>query len=212
MYSPKNPKKMCCSSSNNKCNDECPDNPDLLLLRDAAADERNAIAEYLEAALTTTLDKCFLSVAKDEMCHFVQTMQLISCLDPVQAEELREANLTMLTVMGAARKMKPGWSYYEQKCKKTCEKPIEKPCNKPCDTVCDDMISKQDLIDVQYLTRALDGELHAINKYQTYMNEALCEEVKAHFCELMNEEKEHVAEFTACLYNITHEPPEDCED
>jgi rubrerythrin len=38
------------------------------------------------------------------------------------------------------------------------------------------------------------------------MNEAQEDQVKEHFCELMNEEKEHVAEFTAALFELTHEP------
>jgi rubrerythrin len=38
------------------------------------------------------------------------------------------------------------------------------------------------------------------------MNEAEDARVKDHFCMLMNEEKEHVAEFTAALFELTHEP------
>ena len=62
--------------------DECPNHPDLYLLRDAAADERGAIADYLVCAAETCLDEIFLDVAEDEMEHYAETMRLISWLDP----------------------------------------------------------------------------------------------------------------------------------
>jgi rubrerythrin len=53
---------------------------------------------------------------------------------------------------------------------------------------------------------SIEDELKAINKYQRYMNEACHPEVKTLFCHIMNEEKEHVAEFTKALFCLTHEP------
>ena len=71
---------------------------------------------------------------------------------------------------------------------------------------------KKDLVAIRCLTKAIQDELHAINKYQTYMGEAEEPQVKKHFCELMNEEKEHVAEFTAALFELTNEPlPEEVD-
>ena len=70
--------------------DECPNHPDLYLLRDAAADERGAIADYLACAAETCLDEIFPDVAEDEMEHYAETMRLISWLDPVRAEMLAE--------------------------------------------------------------------------------------------------------------------------
>ena len=61
---------------------------DLYLLRDAAVDERGAIADYHLRA-ETCLDEIFLDVAEDEMEHYAETMRLISWLDPVQAEMFR---------------------------------------------------------------------------------------------------------------------------
>jgi rubrerythrin len=171
--------------------EECPDHPDLILLREAAADERNAIALYLEAATMACLGPCFLDVVEDEMNHYVETMHLIAWLDPVQAEMFREVGLTMLTMKRASEKMKSKWAMAAEQDDK------ESMPNMP---------SKKDLTAIQYLTKALDGELHAINTYQMYMEQAQCEEVKIHFCKLMNEEKEHVAEFTMCLFEITQEP------
>ena len=44
--------------------DECPNHPDLYLLRDAAADERGAIADYLACAAETCLDEIFRMLPK----------------------------------------------------------------------------------------------------------------------------------------------------
>jgi len=93
-YQPKN--NYECPSSCMPDMDECPNHPDLYLLRDAAADERGAIADYLTCAAETCLDEIFLHVAEDEMQHYVETMRLISIFDPVQAEMLREEGLGVL--------------------------------------------------------------------------------------------------------------------
>jgi Uncharacterized conserved protein len=160
------------------------------LLRDAAADERGAIADYLTCAAETCLDELFLDVAEDEMQHYAETMRLISLFDPIQAEKLEEEDLGFL-VMNRPHG-KPKWAD-EKKASKEADVEIPPP-------------HKRDLPTIRCLTKALQGELHAINKYQCYMNEAEDRRVKEHFCELMNEEKEHVAEFTAALFTLTHEP------
>lgn len=167
---------------------ECPDHPDLLLLRDAAADEREAIALYLEAAKNTSLTELFLDVAEDEMHHYVMIMKHISMLDPVQAASLKKENLDMLTM----ERFQAKWKY-----KYSVPEPTDPQIPLPSD---------EDLKTIQYLTKALTGELQAINKYQRYMCKALTEQNKHLFCHLMNDEKEHVAEFTNALFALTHEP------
>lgn len=175
--------------------DECPNHPDLYLLRDAAADERGAIADYLTCAADTCLE-IFLDVAEDEMQHFLETMRLISLFDPVQAQRLQEEDLGVLTMERPIRK--PKWvpsknTQYDQDVQVT-------PPN------------KKDLPAIRCLTKAIQDELHAINKYQKYMNQADDPRVMEHFCKLMNEEKEHVAEFTAALFKLTNEPlPEESD-
>ena len=72
--------------------------------------------------------------------------------------------------------------------------------------------NKRDLPAIRCLTKAIQDELQAINKYQKYMNKAEDPRVEKHFCELMNEEKEHVAEFTAALFKLTHEPLQEEND
>lgn len=183
----------------------CPNHPDLILLRDAAADERNAIALYLRAGFETCLTELFFDVAEDEMQHYLEIMRCISMLDPIQAEMLKEQDLAMLTPVRPYPCQKTKWS----------ECVMGKPENKcPCDTGDIEITppSKRDLPTIDYLTQALAGELHAANKYQTYMDEAQNRCVKELFCYLMNSEKEHIAEFTAALFRITHEPlPEEIE-
>ena len=169
--------------------DECPNHPDLFLLRDAAADERGAIADYLECAFNTCAHDVFLDVTEDEMQHYVKTMRLIAYFDPVQAEMLEDENLDFLVM-----KRKMGKAKWKQ---------MEQEDGGEHEVVIPDKKKKKK---IRCLTKAIQDELHAINKYQQYMNQAKEPDVKEHFCELMNEEKEHVAEFTAALFAITHEP------
>ncbi|WP_094602826.1 hypothetical protein SPSIL_028560 [Sporomusa silvacetica DSM 10669] len=177
--------------------EECPNHPDLYLLRDAAADERGAIADYLEcAANNPCVAEVFMDAAEDEMQHYVETMRLISMFDPVQTEMLEEQDLDYLTMKRPISKAK--W--------------VKKMQAQEDEDVQVIPPHKKDLATIRCLTKAIQDELHAINKYQRYMNEAEEPQVKEHFCELMNEEKEHVAEFTAALFELTHEPLPEEED
>ena len=177
--------------------DECPNHPDLYLLRDAAADERGAIADYLECAVNNPcVAEVFLDVAEDEMQHFVETMRLISIFDPVQMKMLEEEDLDFLT-------MKRTLNQAERMAKSQFQKGEDVEVIPP---------HKRDIAAIRCLTKAIQDELHAINKYQKYMNIADEPNVKEHFCELMNEEKEHVAEFTAALFELTNEPLSEEED
>ena len=112
-------------------------------------------------------------------------------LDPVQAEMLEEEDLEILTMPRMAARVKMANKFMGGAEAEDVE--VTPP-------------NKRDLPAIRCLTKAIQDELHAINKYQKYMNKAELPEVQAHFCELMNEEKEHVAEFTAVLFELTHEP------
>jgi len=193
------PKKHCYQTEN-KCScppvyisniDKCPNHPDLCLLRDAAADERGAIADYLECALETCLYEVFFDVIEDEMQHYAETMKLISLFDPVQRKMLEEEDLGFLVMRRPIGN--PKWASPQNTTKKDEDVEIIPP-------------NKKDLPAIRCLTNAIQGELHAINKYQQYMAKAKEIQVQEHFCDLMNEEKEHVAEFTAALFKLTHEP------
>ncbi|MDR7868540.1 MAG: ferritin-like domain-containing protein [Sporomusaceae bacterium] len=171
--------------------DECPNHPDLYLLRDAAADERGAIADYLTCAAETCMDELFLDVTEDEMQHYVETMRLVTLFDPVQAEMFEEEDLGFLVMQRPVGK--PKWAPMKKAPEKEADVAVIPP-------------NKKDLPAIRCITKAIQDELHAINKYQRYMNDAEDSRVKAHFCKLMNDEKEHVAEFTAALFELTHEP------
>lgn len=172
--------------------EECPSSPDLLLLRDAAADERTAVAFYLDAARNSCLPQLFLDIAEDEMEHYVETMREISRLDPVQANMFRAEGLDMLL---ATRPLL---------------KPQAKVLFRPKEVEASDakvsLPGRKDLPTINLLTKALTDELQAVNKYQRYMLDAENTEVQLLFCHLMNEEKEHIAELTAALFELTHEP------
>lgn len=172
---------------------DCPAEPDLLLLRDAAADERNAIAFYLNAANTTCMDALFLDIAEDEMNHFMETMRLITALDPVQAEMYEEVGMTYMTMPRRPKHQHVKW--HPPVVEEEDDDEMEVP---PPDA--------EDLPKIDLITQAMDDELHAINKYQEYAQQAVNPEVRALFCHLMDEEKEHVAELTKCLFHLTHEP------
>lgn len=167
----------------------CPNHPDLLLLRDAAADERNAIAFYLEAARTSCMPRLFLDVVEDEMEHYVELMREIARLDPVQAQRLRDEELDSLLL---SRPL------YKPKTKTAIIQAAEDIQVTPPD--------RKEMPTVLLLTKALSDELQATNKYQRYMQTGETVAVQRLFCSLMNEEKEHIAEFTAALFELTHEP------
>lgn len=186
-------KKVSPSSKNTAVQVEecCPDDPCLIFLRQAVIGERKAILFYLNASMECCeLRDLFLSIAQDEMRHFVMTMRLISQLDPVQSAALEEANLDFLTM---GRAMPPKWAKeYHMVCEEEPEITPPPQLHMCC---------------LALLTHALTDELTAINDYQTFMEETHCEEVCRNlFCELMNDEKEHVAQLTAAMLDITNEP------
>ncbi|QDR83298.1 ferritin-like domain-containing protein [Sporomusa termitida] len=167
----------------------CPSDPDLLLLRDAAADERTAIALYLDAARNSCMPQLFLDIAATEMEHYVEIMRAISRLDPVQATLLRAAGLDLLVM---TRPLFPSKSK-AAKASMVADSQITLPDRKEMPTI-------------NLLTQALNGEFLATNKYQRYMLTAENTDVQLLFCHLMNEEKEHITEFTAALFELTNEP------
>jgi len=171
---------------------DCPDHPDLILLRDAAADEREAIAFYFEAARHTCMTELFLDIIEDEMQHYVMIMHHITMLDPVQAEKLREEGLSELTMNGMMKKMRAKW--------------MQKSGMLQANDVTVTLLDDEELEAVCYLTKGLVSEFKAINKYQCYMKKAETEHNQHLFCFLMNEEKEHVAELTKAIFKITQEP------
>jgi rubrerythrin len=167
----------------------CPDEPCLILLRNAASAEREAIAFYLEGALAEgRLADLFTQIAANELLHYVETMRLISRFDPVQAEYLEEEGLDYLVLQRPI----PKWP--------DCQ------CGqKPPET--DDLAlppEKNAINALKLLTRALADEFAAINQYQSFMTCTDHTDCQEHFCHLMNEEKAHVAEISAAIFRLSH--------
>jgi rubrerythrin len=157
-------------------NDEsCPTDPDLLLLRQNAKGEREAIAFYLRAAsLTTgTLSQLFLDTARDEMMHFRNSMILLAKYDPPQAQAFEDVGIKL---------------------------PDELRKNQSSNTCTQDRLESIDL-----LTKAIVDELAAINMYQESYEKAYHDDVKALFCNNANDEKVHVAEFWKAIMGFTKE-------
>lgn len=170
-----------------------PADPCLARLRKAAVAEREAILFYLDAAnmVDTDLRTLFLAVAEDEMRHFVQTMNRIAGLDPVQAKALEASGLDILVM---PRKAIPRWAGAWPP---TCAPLPEPTTGQPA----------ENMTAVCLLTKAMNSELDAVNLYQSFTEQAQAQACCEHFCRLMNDEKHHVAQFIAALYELTCEPP-----
>lgn len=75
----------------------CPTDPDLILLRQNAIGEREAIDSYLRAGARTSgaLRDLFIDTAGDEMVHFRNTMTLLAKYDPEQARAFEEVGIDL---------------------------------------------------------------------------------------------------------------------
>jgi len=155
--------------------ESCPTDPDLLLLRQNAKDERVAIAFYLRAAAKTNGALCelFFHTAQDEMIHFRKLMILLAKYDPIQAQAFEEVGINLPDELRKS------------------------PSIKCCPE------DKLEIIDL--LTKAIVDELAAINMYQESYEKADHDDVKSLFCNNGSDEKHHVAEFWKALMVCTKE-------
>ena len=156
-------------------NQSCPTDPDLLLLRQNAKGEREAIAFYLRAATKVNGSLCelFFHTAQDEMIHFRKSMTLLAKYDPIQDQAFEEVGINLPDELRKA--------------------PSAKNCPE----------DRLEIIDL--LTKAITDELTAINMYQESYEKACHSDVKALFCNNGNDEKHHVAEFWKVLMTFTKE-------
>ena len=155
--------------------ESCLTDPDLLLLRQNAKDEREAIAFYLRAASKTsgTLCELFFHTAQDEMIHFRKLMILLAKYDPIQDEAFEDAGIHLPNELRKSASSK------------SCPE------------------DRLEIIDL--LTKSIADELTAINMYQESYLKACHTDVKALFCSNGNDEKHHVAEFWKALLVFTKE-------
>jgi len=160
-----------------ECNKTCPTDPDLLLLRQNAKCEREAVALYLNASTKANGPLCqlFLDIARDEMLHFRQLMILLAKYDSIQAHAFKEMGISL--PVSEFRKTQPATNDCYQ--------------------------DRLEIINI--LTRAIARELDAINMYQESYEKACHDDVKARFCHNANDEKLHVAELWKALMIFTKE-------
>jgi rubrerythrin len=153
-----------------------PTDPDLLLLRKAAQEERAAITLYLRAASKTSEPVCrlFLDTARDKMLHFRRTMALLAKYDPIQAQAFQ--NLGINLALGDVRK-----NHSASHC------------------------SEERLETIDLLSLAIISELAAINMYQESYEQACHDDVETLFANNANESKLHLAEFWKALMVYTKE-------
>jgi rubrerythrin len=166
-------------------------------LRKAAIAEREAALFYLAAAnmLGGDLRTLFLTVAEDEMRHFVMTMHHIAVRDSAQAKALGTAGLDVFIM---PRMAVPKWAgAWPPTCAPLPKRPPDSADNLPA----------EDMQAVDLLTKAITNELVAINLYECFCKLADSGSAREHFDRLQTNDKSHVAQFIAALYELTCEPP-----
>jgi len=178
--------EYCATEYENECenecemaetNQECPTDPDLILLRRSAKCKREIIAFYLGASTKASGPLCqlFLDIARDEMMQFRKLMILLAKYDPVQAHAFEEVGIHLPVT--DFRKGQPPANY----------------------------CSQDRLEIIELLTKAIAKELEAINMYQEHYEQACHDDVKALFCCNGNDDKLHVAELWKALMVFTKE-------
>lgn len=196
-------------------------NPDLIFLRDDLADEVGAIVGYLECAREVKdrrLSRRFREIARDEEGHYAQLLQMIASLDPVQAEELSKQELSLLATMGYKPQPMPGMPGMQampgmprvpgmqglpagnMSCP-TCPQHAKYPAEEDEEEQLKRHYRPFDR-DLECLRNALRDELHAINAYQRQIAATHNTAIQNLLTPIMNQEKEHVAEFTKLLLEL----------
>ena len=182
--------------------------PDLIMLREDLADELGAVIGYLECAdeiRDRLMNEKFREIAREEAGHFVSLMRAVAGLDPVQAEELKKQELTILAFFGdqvysmgnpcgcynkhQGPFVGPKKHYGDEK----KFSPEEKKHYSP------------DFRVYECLRNAIRDEFHAINAYQKQVQSTANPSLQGLLTTIMNKEKQHVAIFTKLLYDLKHE-------
>ena len=167
-----------CKMEEDECDEDdesCPTDPDLLLLRKNAKGEREAIAFYLRAASMTSGPLSQL---------FIDTAQ----------DEMMHFRKSMILLA----------KYDPLQAQAFEEVGINLP-DELRKTQSSNNCSQDKLEIIDLLTKAIAGELEAINMYQESYEKACHRDVKALFCNNANDEKIHVAEFWKVLMVFTKE-------
>ncbi len=175
----------------------------LWFLREDAADEAGAIIGYLECAAQIRhpkLSELFTRIAGEEAGHFIRLLQMISSLDPVQAEQLKQQELTILTLFNEDLVPVGG------SCK-DCSQFKDNQGHGYRTFQGEQKHYQSDFRVLECLGNAIRDELRAINAYQRQVQITANQNVQNLLITIMNKEKEHLAEFVKWLYELRHSHP-----
>lgn len=171
----------------------------LIFLREDLADELGAVIGYLECAALAYHSKVseqFSRIAGEEAGHFIRLMQMISSLDPVQAEQLKQQELTVLTLVNDG--VKPPETFCGD-CSHSKDHRISEHKNYP-----KEKYEKSNIKDLELLGNAIRDELRAVNAYQKQVQITANQSIQNLLIIIMNQEKEHLAKYVRIFHDLQH--------
>lgn len=169
--------------------------PDLIFLREDLTDELGAIIGYLQCADEVRdyeISRQFQHIASEEEGHFSQLLKIISVLDPVQGEEFRKRELSLLPVG------EPTCSFGGV-CKNCGDHEQESPNSRKSSH--DKKHYIYDERTIECLQNAIKDEIRAINAYQKQIQATGNPSIQSLLVTIMNKEKEHLAIFTKIYFS-----------
>lgn len=132
-----------------------------------------------------TYQEYFAQEAADEMLHYLEIMNMISKLDPIQKKQFMEHDLTPYFVKG---EYPPITFWYGPYCYYQKER------------------EERWLKTTKYVIEAISLELETISYYEKYIEETNNREVKTLFTKIMNHEKGDIADFNQMLLTLYSTP------
>ena len=169
----------------------------LFFLRDDLGDELGAVVGYLECAALAQhqrIRELFSRIAGEEAGHFIRLARMICSLDPVQAEQLKRQELTVLTLIN------DGPALPESPCG-NCLSKEDRPERKSFQG---ERYYKPGFKEREFLGNAIRDELRAINAYQKQVQITASQSIQNLLIVIMNREKEHLAQFIRLFYDLQH--------
>lgn len=172
----------------------------LFFLREDLADEMGAIIGYMECAAQThqpQLSETFTRIASEETGHFIRIIRMVSRLDPVQAELLKQQELTILTLMNDS--VHPPENHQEDD-----YYPKDGNQHRRKNFSGEQRHFESEFWDLECLEKAIRDELKAINAYQKQVQITADQNIQNLLITIMNKEKEHLARFIKLFYELSH--------
>ncbi len=183
-------------STNSPGNSQFISDPVLYLLREDIADELGAIVGYLECADLVKdyrISSVFREAAHDEKEHFIRLMGVLAQMDSFQAQEFQRAGFSEFSngngssIPFSSNPFGTGFPFQCQACLKP--ERHRHDSNEKRMYMADDRT-------MECLQNAIRDELKAINAYQRQLKETTNPVIQNVLTLIMNQEKEHVSEFT----------------